>query len=167
MRSARASFGRLHHDYPAADIFAPCGTPVVAPTAGVISEVTRTDRWSAKLNLGANRGGLSFSIVGADGVRYYGSHLRSLAESTVPGRRVRTGELLGQIGNTGDARGIACHLHFGLSPACGKGDWWVRRGEVSPYPFLKSWQSGRNRSPVKAVSSWRASHGCPKQSTSS
>lgn len=172
VRSTKARFGRFHHDYPATDIFAPCGTSVVAPTAGVISEVSRTDRWSAGKNDGANRGGLSISIVGRDDVRYYGSHLRSISAAIIPGRRVSAGELLGQVGNTGDASGLACHLHFGISPACGKGDWWTRRGAVSPYPFLKAWQSsksgnsgkqsGRNLSPVKAVAAWRVMHGCPK-----
>jgi peptidoglycan LD-endopeptidase LytH len=165
VRSAKAHFGRLHHDYPATDIFAPCGTSVVAPTAGVISEVSRTDRWSAHKNDGADRGGLSISIVGTDGVRYYGSHLRSIAAVIIPGRRVSAGELLGQVGHTGDARGLPCHLHFGISPACGTGDWWTRRGVVSPYPFLKAWpsgQPGRSLSPVKTVSAWRAKHGCPK-----
>lgn len=162
--SKTAKFGRAHHDYPATDIFAPCGTSVVAPTGGTISEVTRTDHWSARKNDGGERGGLSISIVGTDGVRYYGSHLRSIASSIAAGRQVQAGEVLGKVGNTGDARGLACHLHFGLSPACGKGDWWVRRGVVSPYPFLKAWQAGKQPgpSPVKSVSDWRAEHGCPK-----
>ena len=60
-----------------------------------------------------------------------------------------------------DAAGIACHLHFGISPVCrGTGDWQVRRGAVSPYPFLRSWQHGGHRSPVAAVHRWQRHHRC-------
>jgi murein DD-endopeptidase MepM/ murein hydrolase activator NlpD len=162
VRSAAARYGRTHHDYPATDIFAPCGTVVVAPVAGRIDEVSRTDTWTSKANLGATRGGLSWSLVGVDGVRYYGSHLRSLDAGIVPGRVLRAGDRLGTVGKTGDARWVPCHLHFGLSPVCGSGDWWIRRGVLSPYPYLTSWRRGKNASPVKAVTAWRAKHGCPK-----
>ncbi len=154
-------FGAAHHDYPAADVFAVCGARVVSPADGTVLEVTRTDRWDPATDRGADRGGLSFSIRGHDGVRYYGSHLRRLAPGLRAGSEVRSGELLGHVGNTGDARGIACHLHFGLSPVCrGTGDWRVRRGTVAPYPFLRSWQHGGERSPAAAVRRWRATHGC-------
>jgi murein DD-endopeptidase MepM/ murein hydrolase activator NlpD len=161
VRSGAARFGQAHHDYPAADIFAPCGSRVVALVDGTISYVSRTDRWSSVTNAGAARGGLAFSLVGVDGVRYYGSHLRSIEASIVPGRRVRTGELIGLVGNTGDARGIACHLHFGISPVCGVSDWWTRRGAISPYRFLTSWSAGGQKSPATAVAAWRSGHGCP------
>jgi murein DD-endopeptidase MepM/ murein hydrolase activator NlpD len=163
VRSKAARYGSAHHDYPATDIFAPCGTRFVAPTDGVISEVSRRDTWSSRQNDGATRGGLSVSLVGVDGVRYYGSHLRAIAVGVRPGRRMTRGELLGRLGNTGSARGIACHLHFGLSPACGTGDWWVRRGVVRPYRFLTAWQDGRHTSPQPSVSTWRAEYGCPKR----
>jgi peptidoglycan LD-endopeptidase LytH len=165
VRSKAVKFGRFHHDYPATDIFAPCGSAVVAPIAGRISEVTRTDAWSSRTDKGAARGGLSVSILGTDGARYYGSHLRSILTSLAPGRRVAAGQLLGQVGNTGDARGIACHLHFGISPPCGKADWWNRRGVLSPYRFLKSWQADRNLSPEPTVLAWHTAHGCPASAT--
>jgi murein DD-endopeptidase MepM/ murein hydrolase activator NlpD len=158
---AKARFSRAHHDYPAADVFAKCGSVVVAPASGTVVEVSRTDEWSSRTDDGAERGGLSFALAGADGVRYYGSHLSSIDASIVPGRAVAAGTRLGLVGNTGDARGIACHLHFGISPACGTGDWWVRRGAVSPYDVLKSWQRGQQASPVAAVTAWKAEHGCP------
>jgi len=165
VRSKAASYGRAHHDYPATDIFAPCGTSVVAPIDGQVTDVSRKDTWSARKNDGATRGGLSVTIVGTDGVRYYGSHLRSIESSIVPGRQVRAGDLLGKVGHTGDARPVPCHLHFGISPPCGKADWWNRRGLVSPYRFLKSWQAGKNLSPVRTVAAWRDRHGCPKAAT--
>lgn len=162
VKSKAARFGRAHHDYPATDIFAPCGTAAVAVTDGVVSEVSRTDDWTAGENTGSTRGGLSVSIVGTDGVRYYGSHLKSIAPKIVPGYSVQAGDVLGHVGHTGSAQPTPCHLHFGISPACGVKDWWNRRGALSPYPYLTSWQDGDRRSPVKAVARWQAKHGCPK-----
>jgi hypothetical protein len=53
-------------------------------------------------------------------------------------------------------------VHFGLSPVCkGVGQWWIRRGVVWRYRFLRSWESGGNRSPARAVAAWRHEHGCP------
>jgi murein DD-endopeptidase MepM/ murein hydrolase activator NlpD len=107
---------------------------------------------------GANRGGLSISVVGDDHVRYYGSHLSAIDPAIVPGARVAAGQRMGAVGNTGDARGIACHLHFGLSPPCGPGDWAVRRGAVYPWPYLDSWRAGGQKSPDAEVASWNAAH---------
>jgi murein DD-endopeptidase MepM/ murein hydrolase activator NlpD len=161
IRATKVHFGRVHHDYPATDIFAPCGSAAVAVTDAVVAEVTRTDEWTPAENDGATRGGLSVSIVGTDGVRYYGSHLRSVGTTIVPGHRVRAGDVLGRVGKTGSARPTSCHLHFGISPPCAQGDWWNRRGVLAPYPFLTSWRDGGRRSPVKTVTDWRAKHGCP------
>ena len=144
-----ASYGRSHHDYPATDIFAARGCTVVAPVTGRVDEVSTVDRWSSLSNLGADRGGLSFSIVGDDGVRYYGSHLSRLLVRA--GQRVVAGQVLGAVGNTGSARGTATHLHFGLSWPTRAGVWWVRRGEVYPWSYLDSWRAGGGASPVAAV----------------
>lgn len=162
VQSAAAKFGRFHHDYPATDIFTPCGTAVLAPIGGRVAEVSRSDAWSSTKNRGASRGGLSVSLIGQDGVRYYASHLRSIGKPVRPGSELQAGAVIGRAGNTGDARGMACHVHFGISPVCGLGDWWNRRGTVSPYRFLKSWQSHAELSPAATVIAWRARHGCPK-----
>ncbi|MFF5175213.1 M23 family metallopeptidase [Micromonospora sp. NPDC000089] len=157
----RFSYARTHHGYPATDILAPCGTPVVAAAGGVVLEVERTDRYDARRNAGATRGGLSVSLLGDDGVRYYGSHFSSIVASVRPGTRVRAGDRLGDVGRTGDA--AACHLHFGISPPCDRtGDWWIRRGVVWPWPYLDSWRRERDRSPVAEVTAWRAGNGCPR-----
>jgi murein DD-endopeptidase MepM/ murein hydrolase activator NlpD len=161
VQTKAARFGRFHHDYPATDIFAPCGTVAVAVQDGVVAEVSRTDDWTQRVNDGASRGGLSVSIIGADGVRYYGSHLSSIVTGIVRGHRVRAGDPLGRVGHTGSAQPTACHLHFGISPPCAERDWWNRRGVLSPYPYLISWRDGGRRSPVAAVASWRKAHGCP------
>ena len=71
----RVSYAHVHHDYPATDIMAPRGCRFVAPVDGRVDEVSRADRWDPSSNRGADRGGRSVSLVGVDGVRYYGSHL--------------------------------------------------------------------------------------------
>ena len=153
--ASAASYGRTHHDYPAADIFAPCGTRVVSPIDGLVLEVSTTDRWDPYTNRGEDRGGISITLLGADGVRYYGSHLATLAPGLRSQELVTRGQTLGTVGNTGSARGTGCHLHFGISPPCGIGDWSVRRGVVLPWPYLDAWGRGEHTSPAAAIDEWR------------
>jgi murein DD-endopeptidase MepM/ murein hydrolase activator NlpD len=145
------NYAKAHHDYAATDILAKAGCKFVAPINGVIDEVNRIDAWSGKTNLGIDRGGLYVSIIGEDGVRYYGSHLRSIPASIQPGVVVKAGRLLGTIGATGSARGTAPHLHFGISWPTPAQTWWVRRGEVLPWKYLDAWKAGKDLSPVKEV----------------
>lgn len=156
-----ASYARVHHDYAATDIMAACGAPVVAVTGGTVLDVTTVDRYSAKVNAGATRGGLSVSILGDDGVRYYGSHFSAIAAGVAPGRRVAAGDPLGKIGRTGDAS--ACHLHFGISPPCRRtGDWWIQRGMIWPWPYLDSWRAGGHKSAVAEIAALgTGAKGCP------
>lgn len=142
-----ATFTPEHHDYPATDIFAPAGSLFVAPTAGVIEFISREDLWDPKADDPATRGGLAVSLVGDDGVRYYGSHLSEVAEGLTVGMRVEAGQMLGRIGRSGNARGTPVHLHFGISHPTFPEDWLTRRGEVSPYPYLKAWLQGEMRTP--------------------
>jgi murein DD-endopeptidase MepM/ murein hydrolase activator NlpD len=155
----RVRYGRSHHDYPAADIFAARGCAFVAPVAGRVDEVTRTDRWDPASNRGADRGGRSVSLDGVDGVRYYGSHLEAVAPGVVPGLAVRAGQLLGRVGNSGSARVTDTHLHFAISWPTRPGIWWVRRGMVAPAPYLDAWRAGRELSPARAVRAARAEAG--------
>ena len=145
------NYAHAHHDYAATDILAKAGCKFIAPINGVVDEVNRIDSWSGKTNLGIDRGGLYVSIVGSDGVRYYGSHLRSIPASIQPGVVVVAGRLLGAIGATGSARGTSPHLHFGISWPTPADTWWVRRGEVLPWKYLDAWKKGKDLSPVKEV----------------
>ena len=146
-------YSKYHHDYPASDIFAKKGCAFVAPIAGVIDEVNTVDKWRGKTNLGADRGGLSISLIGDDGNRYYGSHLSKIEVNMIPGLRVATGEKLGEIGSTGSAKGTQPHLHFGISYPTEKGIWWIRRGvglekgKTSPWKYLQAWQVGKDLKP--------------------
>ena len=145
------NYAHAHHDYAATDILAKKGCKFVAPINGVVDEVNRTDLWSGKTNMGIDRGGLYVSIIGDDGVRYYGSHLRTIPASIQPGVLVLAGRLLGTVGTTGSARGTASHLHFGISWPTPADTWWVRRGEVLPWKYLDAWKKGKDLSPVKEV----------------
>ncbi|MEI8406714.1 M23 family metallopeptidase [Kribbella sp. CCNWLY201] len=154
-----AAASQSHHDYPASDIFAGRGCRFVSPVDGRVDEVTRVDGWDQKTNVGRDRGGLSVSVVGVDGVRYYGSHLSAIGSGIRPGVQVRAGQTLGLIGNTGSARVTPPHLHFGISWPTPAGKWWIRRGSVSPQPFLNAWRKGQQLSPVSAVAKARRAYG--------
>jgi peptidoglycan LD-endopeptidase LytH len=155
------AYHRTHSAYPGTDIFADCGEPFVAVTDGRILEVSRVDRFDRRGPLGPYNGGLSVSLLGDDGVRYYGSHLSTIATGIDAGVRVRAGQQLGKVGRTGNANNV-CHLHFGISPACwGRDDWWIRRGVVWPARYLDSWRGKGNREPAAEVTGWQRRHGCP------
>ena len=159
------TYARSHHDYPATDILTKKGCDFVAPTSGVVDEINRIDRFSWKTNKGADRGGLSISIIGDDGVRYYGSHLSFIPSELATGTRVSAGDLLGKTGNSGDAKGTAPHLHFGISWPTEKGIWWVRRGEIYPWKYLDAWKAGKDLNPFKEVKAKEKRVGTvPKQS---
>ncbi len=150
-------YGKYHHDYPATDIDAKKGCAFVAPITGVVDEVAIVDKWSGKTNKGAERGGLSISIIGDDGNRYYGSHLSKIEANIVPGYKVATGEKLGEIGSSGSAKGTKPHLHFGISYPTEKGVWWIRRGvglekgKTSPWKYLQAWQVGKDLKPKVVI----------------
>ena len=154
-------YARAHHDYAATDILAKKGCKFVSPVNGVVDEVNRVDNWSGKTNFGIDRGGLYVSIIGDDGVRYYGSHLSSVVASIQPGVVVKAGRVLGKIGSSGSARGTAPHLHFGISwPTPTQPNvWWVRRGVVLPFKYLDAWKAGKDLSPVKAVAAAKLKYG--------
>jgi murein DD-endopeptidase MepM/ murein hydrolase activator NlpD len=146
--SAATKYASSHHDYPAADMFAACGTAVVAPTDATVEETQATDEWDPDTDDPAQRSGLLVSLVDDRGVRYYGSHLSRVMVS--PGQRVAAGEQVGAVGDSGNAAGTGCHLHFGLSPACLTG-WRNRRGLTYPQPFLDDWRTGLATDPLAAV----------------
>jgi hypothetical protein len=155
----RASASQAHHDYPAADIFTHVGCQFVSPVDGRIEEVSRVDRWNPRTNVGRDRGGLSVSVVGVDGVRYYGSHLSAVNAIIRPGLQVHAGQVLGLTGKSGSARNTPAHLHFGISWPTKAGDWWIRRGAVAPQPYLNAWRNGRAGSPARAVARARTAYG--------
>jgi murein DD-endopeptidase MepM/ murein hydrolase activator NlpD len=159
----RNSYAREHHDYPASDIIAACGTVVRAVTDGVVLEVSRVDAFDRSTSGGGDRGGLSVSMAGDDGVRYYGSHFSVIDPVVQPGVRVAAGSRLGLVGKTGNANNT-CHLHLGVSPLCARtADWWIRRGVIWPWSYLDAWKAGQPKSPTAEITAWQATNGCPAE----
>jgi len=144
-------YAHTHHDYPATDIQAKKGCAFVSPVAGVVDEIVLVDKWSGKTNKGADRGGLSVSIIGDDGIRYYGSHLSKIEANVIAGLRVASGDKLGEVGATGSAKGTSPHLHFGISYPTQKDIWWVKRGVLYPWKYLDAWKIGNDLKPVVKV----------------
>ncbi len=132
-----AAFSPGGHSYPAIDIFAIRGVVFVAPVSGVVEDLQNSDEWDAKAKDPGKKGGKWVSLRGDDGFRYYGSHLESVSEKIRVGQRLQAGDVLGTIGNSGNAKNTPAHLHFGISYASTPYSWRTRRGEVAPYPFLR------------------------------
>lgn len=84
------------------DIFAPKGTPVVAPVGGIITRVGRNSLGGNVVWLNSRRTQHS----------YYFAHLAEV--KVCRGDTVAQGTVLGTVGNTGNARLTPPHLHFGI-----------------------------------------------------
>lgn len=98
------------------DIFARRGTPVVAVSDGRVSS-------TGERGLGGKQVWLADGLFGK---RVYYAHLDSIAVRR--GERVKMGDTLGFVGNTGNAKTTAPHLHFGI---------YRKRSAVNPYPYIK------------------------------
>ena len=122
--------GGRRHD--AIDIHAPRGTPVLATTDGTI----------IKLHSGA-RGGLSLYQMDDDGrTRYYYAHLDRYAEGMREGVRVRRGDVIGYVGDTGNAQPGDYHLHFSVARLSTPSRWWTGEN-LNPYHLLRASASDR------------------------
>lgn len=142
------SEGTAAHGYPAIDIFAPHEWQYVAVTGGTVEFVSFEDLWDPTADDPNTRGGVAIAIIGDDGIRYYGSHLSRISADIKPGMRVEAGQVLGFIGESGNARGRGAHLHFGISRPTSPEDWKTRRGEINPFPYLNAWAAGLNVTPI-------------------
>jgi murein DD-endopeptidase MepM/ murein hydrolase activator NlpD len=108
------------------DVGARCGTPLVAAQAGRVRYV--------KYHAAAGNY-VILDVAGSDLELGYMHLIRpSLAK---PGQQVSAGQLLGYVGETGNASG--CHLHFEVW----KGVWYGGGSAIDPMPYLKAWDTGR------------------------
>ncbi len=106
------------HWHQGIDMFAPRGTPLVAAERGVV------------VRIGNGRlGGLKFWLRGESGADWYYAHLDSFAPGLHNGQVVQAGELLGYVGNTGNAVGTPPHVHLEIRPGGGR--------PVNPYPLMR------------------------------
>jgi len=103
---ASVSTAHTHHDYPAADIAAPVGSPVYALHDGVVVKTFPTD---------SGRCGIGLVLRTTIGEEFLYCHLSSLEPAIVRGRSVDAGELVGRVGSTGNSTGP--HLHLGVVPS--------------------------------------------------
>jgi murein DD-endopeptidase MepM/ murein hydrolase activator NlpD len=116
--------GHWHHGD---DIFAPLGAPILACADGVVFSVGWNDVGGNRLWLRDNEGN-----------QFYYAHLSAFSPLAVNGTRVKAGEVVGFVGNTGDATGTPYHLHFEVHPVSLLHLGYD--GAVDPTPYLTAWQ---------------------------
>jgi peptidoglycan LD-endopeptidase LytH len=120
MHAINSYFGEARdggkRDHEGIDIFAPTGTSVVAVAAGTITTVNTTPRG----------GKVIWQYDAARDVTYYYAHLAS--QDVRAGQRVQAGDVIGTVGNTGNARTTPPHLHFAV--------YKTGRVAIDPVPFL-------------------------------
>jgi murein DD-endopeptidase MepM/ murein hydrolase activator NlpD len=110
--------GRRRHQ--GIDLLAPAGTPLVAVADGRITRISNHDH---------GLGGISLRLTDHAGTGYYyAHHRRNLVHL---GQRVRRGQVIAQVGASGNARGGPPHLHFQLHPGGG--------APVNPDAIVRRW----------------------------
>jgi hypothetical protein len=88
------------------DIFAPAGTPLVAAADGLITQKVNSPSAS----------GLGLEITDARNIQYFYAHLSAFEPGIEVGTQVETGQVIGYVGDTGNARGTIPHLHLERQP---------------------------------------------------
>ncbi|MGB3111244.1 MAG: M23 family metallopeptidase [Psychrobacter alimentarius] len=110
---AARSQGRTHEGI---DIFAPRGTPIQSTTQGIVSKVGNN-----------NLGGRVVVVVGPGGAGHYYAHLEDYADIAV-NDWVNAGDIIGYVGDSGNAKGTPPHLHYGI---------YINGSAVNPYPLMQ------------------------------
>ncbi len=106
------------HAHQGTDIMAPFGTPLLACERGIVTEMGNDVL-----------GGTKLWLKGESGTYYYYAHLSAFAEGLTEGTLVEAGDVIGLVGDTGNAKGGAPHLHFEIHPDGGMA--------VNPYALLQ------------------------------
>jgi murein DD-endopeptidase MepM/ murein hydrolase activator NlpD len=108
------------------DIFAPLGAPILAVAKGTVFSVGWNDI-----------GGYRLWLRDEQGNQFYYAHLSAFSPLAVNGAHVRAGDVLGFVGNSGDAQGTPYHLHFEIHPVGMLSQGYD--GVVPPYEYLLRW----------------------------
>jgi murein DD-endopeptidase MepM/ murein hydrolase activator NlpD len=134
--------GNWHHGD---DIFAPLGAPILACADGLVFSVGWND-------VGGNR----LWLRDSQGNEFYYAHLSAFTPLARNGMHVKAGEMLGFVGNTGDAQGTPTHLHFEVHPSSLL--FMGYDGAVDPTPYLDAWKHLQDVR-FSNVASWLAKTG--------
>jgi murein DD-endopeptidase MepM/ murein hydrolase activator NlpD len=114
---------RGDHTHQGQDVLSSCGLPLVAVHSGRVSST------------GDSGAGGNYLVINAgEGHDFVYMHLRDLP-LVRQGSTVTAGQLVGYVGDTGDA--TTCHLHFEEWV----GRWWAGGHTIDPLPALKAWDA--------------------------
>jgi murein DD-endopeptidase MepM/ murein hydrolase activator NlpD len=108
------------HLHQGLDIFAPKNAPALAVAVGRVTRIVN-----------GPVSGKAVYLTDAHGTYYFYGHLNGYAKDLQVGQEVRVGELIGYVGNTGNALGTPAHIHFEIHPGGGSA--------VPPKPYLDRW----------------------------
>lgn len=118
----RDNGGRAHHG---TDVIAPANTPVLAAAPGRVEKLWNSVAGGTALYVRSPRRDWT----------YYYAHLAAYAPGLHEGQAVKSGDLLGFVGDTGNAGVGNYHLHFGLTRTTPDQHWYEGQ-DVDPYPYL-------------------------------
>lgn len=107
------------HWHQGTDIMGDMGAPLVASENGVIERLGE-----------ASLGGRKLWVSGDSGTKYYYAHLSAFVPGMANGQRICAGQVVGYLGDSGNAQGTPPHVHFEIHPGGG--------GAVNPFPILAS-----------------------------
>lgn len=117
------SEGRVHD---AIDIPAAAGTSVVAAADGEIIKLFQSER-----------GGTTIYLLSTDRkLVFYYAHLQRYADGLGAGKFAKQGEIIGYVGDTGNAGAGNFHLHFSISVVADPKRYWEGTS-INPYPLLR------------------------------
>jgi murein DD-endopeptidase MepM/ murein hydrolase activator NlpD len=119
----RADTGWHHGE----DIFAALGAPLLAVADGTVFSVGWNDV-----------GGYRLWLRDRQGNQFYYAHLSAFSPLAVNGAQVKAGDVVGFMGNSGDAQGTPYHLHFEVHPV--QMLYLGYDGVIPPYPLLVAWR---------------------------
>ncbi|MEY2474493.1 MAG: hypothetical protein QOK28_3822 [Actinomycetota bacterium] len=125
-------FTPVFHLHEGTDIFAAMGTPVRSPVEGLVRHSS------------GGAGGTAAYVTTKEGHELYFAHLSAYSD-VKPGDAVKVGDVIGFVGDTGNAAGGPAHLHFEIHPR--------GKGPVNPKPYLDQWVAQAIASAPLVVSS--------------